>query len=152
MEALVKYRYSFVAGACAAGGSFFGKLPSFLGAMNLLQPTALHKFAGHAYLEFALVQLLPLGLMLLCNVCNLRYFLKALQLSQQTLTATVLTAASNYVISFILGALVYREPLTTLSGVGITLILAGLWFLCDTKTELEKEPVVSTKTANKKKQ
>ncbi|XP_017863382.1 PREDICTED: uncharacterized protein LOC108614022 isoform X1 [Drosophila arizonae] len=137
MNVLFKYRYSFLAGACAAGGSFFGKLPSFLSAMNLLQVDAVQP-AGYAYLEFALVQVFPLGLMLFCNVCNLRYFLKALQMTQQTLTATVLTAASNYVLSFILGALVYREPLTALSGAGIALILTGLWFLCDTKTDASR--------------
>ncbi|KAL7731956.1 hypothetical protein ACLKA6_017005 [Drosophila palustris] len=114
----------------------------FLSALHLLQPTT-----GYSYVEFALVQLLPIGLMLFCNVCNLRYFLKALQMTQQTLTATVLTAASNYVLSFILGALVYQEPLTTLSGVGITFILAGLWFLCDTSTEstVQKRTEVKSK-------
>ncbi|ALC44731.1 CG42495 [Drosophila busckii] len=55
-------------------------------------------------------------------------------MTQQTLTATVLTAASNYILSFILGALVYVEPLTALSGIGMTLILAGLWFLCEPTT------------------
>lgn len=30
MNALQKYRFCFLAGLCAAGGSFFGKLPSFL--------------------------------------------------------------------------------------------------------------------------
>ncbi|XP_062136253.1 uncharacterized protein LOC133845720 isoform X1 [Drosophila sulfurigaster albostrigata] len=132
MEALLKYRYSFLAGACAAGGSFFGKMPSYLGALRLVQSTT-----GNSYVEVALIQLLPLILMLFCNVCNMRYFLKALQMSQQTLTATVLTAASNYVLSFILGVLVYQEPLSTLSGIGITFILAGLWFLCDTPTKTE---------------
>jgi len=40
---------------------------------------------------------------------------------------------------------VYQEPLTALSGIGITLILAGLWFLCDggavetLKMEADKE-------------
>ncbi|KAM8707625.1 hypothetical protein ACLKA7_014713 [Drosophila subpalustris] len=142
MENLLKYRYCFLAGACAAGGSFFGKLPSFLNALHLLQPTT-----GYSYVGFALVQLLPIGLMLFCNVCNLRYFLKALQMTQQTLTATVLTAASNYVLSFILGALVYQEPLTTFSGVGITFILAGLWFLCDTSAEstVQKRTEVKSK-------
>ncbi|KAH8369550.1 hypothetical protein KR093_000162 [Drosophila rubida] len=134
MDALLKYRYSFLAGSCAAGGSFFGKLPTFLSAQRLWRSTTGNSF--HIFsLELALIQLLPLGLMLLCNVCNMRYFLKALQMSQQTLTATVLTAASNYVLSFILGALVYQEPLSTLSGLGITLILAGLWFLCDSPTK-----------------
>ncbi|XP_034106559.1 uncharacterized protein LOC117569487 isoform X2 [Drosophila albomicans] len=135
MEALLKYRYSFLAGACAAGGSFFGKLPSYLSALRLVKSTT-----GNSYVV-ALIQLLPLILMLLCNVCNMRYFLKALQMSQQTLTATVLTAASNYVLSFILGVLVYQEPLSTLSGIGISFILAGLWFLCDspTKTEIKSK-------------
>lgn len=45
------------------------------------------------------MHILPVGLMLWCNVANLRYFLKALQTTQQTLTATVLTAASNYIFS-----------------------------------------------------
>lgn len=45
------------------------------------------------------MHILPVGLMLWCNVANLRYFLKALQSTQQTLTATVLTAASNYIFS-----------------------------------------------------
>ncbi|XP_023167935.2 uncharacterized protein LOC111597446 isoform X2 [Drosophila hydei] len=99
MDVLFKYRYSFLAGACAAGGSFFGKLPSFISAMNLVHADTEQPVAGYVYAEFALVQLLPLGLMLFFNICNLRYYLKALQMTQQTLTATVLTAASNYVIS-----------------------------------------------------
>ncbi|XP_033243145.1 uncharacterized protein LOC108165512 isoform X2 [Drosophila miranda] len=107
MKSLVNYRYSLVAGACAAGGSFFGKLPSHLSAQKLLyfQDSAGGNFSDSSYL--------------------------ALQMTEQTLTCVVLTAASNYVLSFLLGTLVYQEPLTALSGIGITLILAGLWFLCD---------------------
>lgn len=30
MYSLQKYRFCFLAGLCAAGGSFFGKMPSFL--------------------------------------------------------------------------------------------------------------------------
>ncbi|XP_017157057.1 uncharacterized protein LOC108165512 isoform X1 [Drosophila miranda] len=133
MKSLVNYRYSLVAGACAAGGSFFGKLPSHLSAQKLLyfQDSAGGNFSDSSYLEFGLLRLLPLVLMVICNVCNLRCFLKALQMTEQTLTCVVLTAASNYVLSFLLGTLVYQEPLTALSGIGITLILAGLWFLCD---------------------
>ena len=36
MNALYKYRFCFMAGLCAAGGSFFGKLPSFLNDRTLL--------------------------------------------------------------------------------------------------------------------
>ncbi|XP_052844274.1 uncharacterized protein LOC128257339 [Drosophila gunungcola] len=129
MESLAKYRYSLVAGSFAAGGSFFGKLPSHLRAQKLLNTSG--TISNSSYLDIALVHGLPLLLMIVCNVSNLRCFLKALQMTDQTLTCVVLTAASNYVLSFILGALVYHEPLTALSGIGITLILAGLWFLCD---------------------
>ncbi|KRF98999.1 uncharacterized protein Dwil_GK27191 [Drosophila willistoni] len=128
MESLYTYRYSFLAGAFAAGGSFFGKMPSYLKSLDFLP----------ASIDFIVLQLLPLGLMLFCNVCNLRYFLKALQMTPQTLTATVLTAASNYVMSFILGIVVYNEPLSPLSAIGITFILAGLWFLCDDSDSTDK--------------
>ncbi|XP_016937500.4 uncharacterized protein [Drosophila suzukii] len=143
MESLAKYRYSLVAGSFAAGGSFFGKLPSHLSAQKLLSTS--ENILDSSYLEIALLRVLPLVLMIICNVSNLRCFLKALQMTDQTLTCVVLTAASNYVLSFILGALVYQEPLTALSGIGITLILAGLWFLCDggavetLKMEADKE-------------
>ncbi|KPU78888.1 uncharacterized protein Dana_GF26997 [Drosophila ananassae] len=129
MDSLLNYRYSLVAGAFAAGGSFFGKLPSHLKAQKFLNLS--DSFSDSSYLGTGLVQVLPLVLMVICNVSNLRCFLKALQMTEQTLTCVVLTAASNYILSFILGALVYQEPLTALSGVGITLIVAGLWFLCD---------------------
>ncbi|KAH8266113.1 hypothetical protein KR038_003490 [Drosophila bunnanda] len=125
MESLAKYRYSLVAGAFAAGGSFFGKLPSHLDAQKLLYASE------SSYWETILLRAVPLALMLVCNVSNLRCFLKALQMTEQTLTCVVLTAASNYLLSFVLGALVYREPLTAVSGLGILLILTGLWFLCD---------------------
>ncbi|KRK01944.1 uncharacterized protein LOC26534477 [Drosophila yakuba] len=138
MESLAKYRYSLVAGSFAAAGSFFGKLPSHLSARKLVN--ASQTTADSTYLEIALIQVFPLVLMVICNVCNLRCFLKALQMTEQTLTCVVLTSASNYVLSFILGALVYREPLTVLSGIGITLILAGLWFLCDGGTVESKKP------------
>ncbi|SPP76999.1 blast:Putative U5 small nuclear ribonucleoprotein 200 kDa helicase [Drosophila guanche] len=101
MESLANYRYSLVAGACAAGGSFFGKLPSHLSAQKLMYfpDSGGSNFSDSSYLEFGLLRLLPLVLMVLCNVCNLRCFLKALQMTEQTLTCVVLTAASNYVLS-----------------------------------------------------
>ncbi|XP_075160497.1 uncharacterized protein LOC142233452 isoform X1 [Haematobia irritans] len=116
---LPKYRYCFIAGCFAAGGSFFGKLPSFLESVDC------------HYAVFVIVKILPLVAMILCNVLNWRYFLKALQLTEQTLTATVLTSASNYIVSFILASTVYKEPITILSTLGTTFIVMGLWFLCD---------------------
>ncbi|XP_053956500.1 uncharacterized protein LOC128862097 [Anastrepha ludens] len=134
-NALQQYRHSFTAGAFAAGGSFFGHAPSQLTKVpllaNLLAPTAEATY----YFEFILLRALPIVLMVICNVLNWRYFLKALQRAEQTLTATVLTAATNYILSFILGALVYREEITVLSTVGAAFIIAGLWFLCKAQEE-----------------
>ncbi|TMW44185.1 hypothetical protein DOY81_010737 [Sarcophaga bullata] len=137
MNALHKYRFCFMAGLCAAGGSFFGKLPSFLNDKTLLLADAMPGLTSSVeiYAAFALFQLLPLVLMILSNLLNWRYFLKALQLSEQTLTATVLTAASNYVVTFLLGFLVFKEPITWLSSLGSTFIVLGLWFLCDDKSK-----------------
>uniref|UniRef100_A0A1I8MSZ8 EamA domain-containing protein n=1 Tax=Musca domestica TaxID=7370 RepID=A0A1I8MSZ8_MUSDO len=118
-----RYRYCFLAGCFAAGGSFFGKMPSFLESIDL-EVSKSHKV-------FIIIKYLPIALMIICNVLNWRYFLKALQLTEQTLTATVLTSASNYIVSFILASLIYKEPITGLSTFGTTLIVLGLWFLCD---------------------
>ncbi|XP_065361203.1 uncharacterized protein LOC135954887 [Calliphora vicina] len=141
MNALQKYRFCFLAGLCAAGGSFFGKLPSFLKDSKLyVEDIALLPASVQTYGAFVLYQGLPIVLMILSNLLNWRYFLKALQLSEQTLTATVLTAASNYVVSFVLGSLVFKEPFTLLSILGSTLIVLGLWFLCaDTQGLTGKE-------------
>ncbi|XP_061387530.1 uncharacterized protein LOC133322566 [Musca vetustissima] len=123
MLELQKYRYCFMAGCFAAGGSFFGKMPSFLDNMDFE--------IIHWHKAFTIIKYFPIVLMIICNVLNWRYFLKALQLTEQTLTATVLTSASNYVVSFLLASLIYKEPITWLSTVGTSLIVLGLWFLCD---------------------
>ncbi|XP_011187257.1 uncharacterized protein LOC105215167 [Zeugodacus cucurbitae] len=129
------YRYSFTAGAFAAGGSFFGRAPSQLSELpalaSVLAPTA----AATYYLELLFLRALPIILMVICNVLNWRYYLKALQCAEQTLTATVLTAATNYMLSFVLGALIYREEITLLSTAGATFIIGGLWFLCKAQEE-----------------
>ncbi|XP_039965276.1 uncharacterized protein LOC120777807 isoform X2 [Bactrocera tryoni] len=103
------YRYSFTAGAFAAGGSFFGRAPSQLSEL----PALTSAFAPTAAATYYL----------------------ALQCTEHTLTATVLTAATNYMFSFILGALVYREEITLMSTVGAIFIITGLWFLCKAQEE-----------------
>ncbi|XP_067644136.1 uncharacterized protein [Eurosta solidaginis] len=129
-KSLLQYRYSFTAGAFAAGGSFFGHAPSQLATVPLLTSCFTPTEEVTYYLELLLLRCLPIALMLLCNVLNWRYFLKALQCAEQTLTTTVLTAATNYMLSFILGAIVYQEEITIISTSGAMFIIAGLWFLC----------------------
>uniref|UniRef100_A0A1A9WCU2 EamA domain-containing protein n=1 Tax=Glossina brevipalpis TaxID=37001 RepID=A0A1A9WCU2_9MUSC len=128
---LRKYRLCFLAGFYAAGGSFFGKMPSILTKQNIFRirlPVVREIYS--CYCEFGLFHCVPFLLMILCNLLNWRYFIKALQISEQTLFTTVLTTATNYVVSFILGAFIYREPITFLSILGASLILIGLLFLC----------------------
>ncbi|KAI8122188.1 Protein phosphatase 1 regulatory subunit 16A [Lucilia cuprina] len=122
------------AGVGVGGGGGAGGGSATAGGMN--------KFSGvtgdvpilakswQIYAEFALYQAVPLVLMVFSNLLNWRYFLKALQLTEQTLTATVLTAASNYIVSFILGSLVFKEHFSFYSILGSTFIVLGLWFLC----------------------
>ncbi|XP_011214300.2 uncharacterized protein LOC105233833 [Bactrocera dorsalis] len=129
------YRYSFTAGAFAAGGSFFGRAPSQLSELPALTSGFAPTAAATYYLELLFLRAVPIILMVICNVLNWRYFLKALQCTEHTLTATVLTAATNYMLSFILGALVYREEITLMSTVGAIFIITGLWFLCKAQEE-----------------
>lgn len=53
MDSLLNYRYSLVAGAFAAGGSFFGKLPSHLKAQKFLNLS--DSFSDSSYLGKYLV-------------------------------------------------------------------------------------------------
>uniref|UniRef100_A0A1A9VMS4 Uncharacterized protein n=1 Tax=Glossina austeni TaxID=7395 RepID=A0A1A9VMS4_GLOAU len=106
MLSFTKYRLCFLAGCYAAGGSFFGKMPSVLTKQNIFDTQL--PIVGETYSYYC-----------------------ALQISEQTLFATVLTTATNYIITFVLGAFVYQEPITSLSILGTSVILLGLWFLCD---------------------
>ncbi|XP_004522135.1 uncharacterized protein LOC101457428 [Ceratitis capitata] len=137
-KSLLKYRYSFTAGAFAAGGSFFGHAPSQLSELPILIRLFEYTPETIYYLELILLRALPIALMLICNVLNWRYFLKALQCTEQTLTATVLTAATNYMFSFLLGAIVYGEKVTMLSTLGAAFIIVGLWFLCKAQKVKDK--------------
>ncbi|XP_046807145.1 uncharacterized protein LOC111683596 isoform X2 [Lucilia cuprina] len=118
MNSLEKYRFCFLAGLCAVGGSFFGKLPSLLKDNSVFgQDQPIIAKSWQIYAEFAVYQAVPLVLMVFSNLLNWRYFLKALQLTEQTLTATVLTAASNYIVSVLwflrntLAFIPYSDPL-----------------------------------------
>ncbi|XP_037936419.1 uncharacterized protein LOC119672504 [Teleopsis dalmanni] len=137
MDAFYKYRYSIIAGTFAAGGSFFGKLPTFLVEKQYLSHLPLNNSAYATSLEYVF-RVLPILLMILCNVMNWRYFLKALQTAEQTIFVTVLTTATNYIVSFVLASFIYQEVITFLSTIGTTFIIGGLWFLCSSQ-EINKK-------------
>ncbi|KAI9587260.1 uncharacterized protein LOC119645289 [Glossina fuscipes] len=139
MLSFTKYRLCFLAGCYAAGGSFFGKMPSMPSVLtkqsifDTLLPIVGEKYSY--YCGICLIHFAPFLLMILCNLLNWYYYIKALQISEQTLFTTVLTTAINYIITFVLGVFVYQEPITSLSILGASIILLGLWFLCDERHE-----------------
>jgi len=50
MASILNYRYCLLAGICAAGGSFFGKLPSFINDHQFIESESFSLFES-AYLN-----------------------------------------------------------------------------------------------------
>lgn len=125
MDFLMRYRNYLWSGLFAAGGTFFAKLPTVLiklrgkhvknTAFSTSKEIANYDYIGefiihstnNIYLLFVhcwdfvdyMCQIIPLILMIICNILNWRLFLKALQTTNHTVTATVLTAACNYLFT-----------------------------------------------------
>uniref|UniRef100_A0A1B0FMV9 Uncharacterized protein n=1 Tax=Glossina morsitans morsitans TaxID=37546 RepID=A0A1B0FMV9_GLOMM len=100
MLSFTKYRLCFLAGCYAAGGSFFGKMPSVLTKQNIFDTQL--PIVGETYSYYCgvcLIHFVPFLLMIICNLLNWHYYIKALQISEQTLFATVLTTATNYIVT-----------------------------------------------------
>ncbi|XP_055904505.1 uncharacterized protein LOC129940251 [Eupeodes corollae] len=118
-------QHLFLAGFFAASGSAFGKLSggefeflnTYPALQNIIQPYII------------ILQALCVGLMIVCNVLNWRHFLRALHSTEQTLTATVISSASNYICSFLFGIFLFGESISMLSLLGTILIISGMGFL-----------------------
>ncbi|XP_077431715.1 transmembrane protein 42-like [Vanacampus margaritifer] len=72
---------------------------------------------------------LCVGLMFLCNAVMWTFFSKALRYSSSSARATATTTAGNFILSAILGKLIFGESQAVLYWVGITLTLCGLLLL-----------------------
>ncbi|CAD7081135.1 unnamed protein product [Hermetia illucens] len=120
---LGKSYFALVAGGCASAASFFGKLSGEIDAASNL--------------NIWIVRATCIGLMLLCNAMVWTFFVKALHSKGGTLRATVMSAATNYFLSYILGILVFHEEITSLKALGISLILAGLLLIVKEETVIE---------------
>lgn len=119
-------QHILLAGFFAACGSVFGKLAGgqFEFLYNLYP--ALQNFI-EPYL--IVLQSLCIGLMIVCNILNWRHFLRALHSTEQTLTATVISSATNYICSFVFGILLFGESISMLSLLGTVAIVIGMGFL-----------------------
>lgn len=79
--------------------------------------------------------------MLTSNALVWRYFVKGLHsTNSSTLVPTVVSTASNFIISALLGTLVFAERTNTIWWVGAVMIIAGLYFIIseDEQTEVDK--------------
>ncbi|KAK5642275.1 hypothetical protein RI129_008442 [Pyrocoelia pectoralis] len=101
--------YSILSGSSSAAASFFGKL------------CGLPIFQG-----YFLVQVALFCLMLLCNGAVWTLYVKALQSTNSTLTATILSAAVNYFLSALLGYVVFEEVTSLLWWMGLSSVLIGV--------------------------
>ncbi|XP_044270542.1 uncharacterized protein LOC123015118 isoform X2 [Tribolium madens] len=77
-----KLNFAILAGFCASAASLFGKL------------SGLPTFEG-----LFIVRIIFFALMIICNAGVWTLFVKALQNVESSLTATVISAASNYCLS-----------------------------------------------------
>ncbi|XP_044270541.1 transmembrane protein 42 isoform X1 [Tribolium madens] len=104
-----KLNFAILAGFCASAASLFGKL------------SGLPTFEG-----LFIVRIIFFALMIICNAGVWTLFVKALQNVESSLTATVISAASNYCLSALTGFLIFGEVTTLLWWSGMFLIICGL--------------------------
>ncbi|XP_043280942.1 transmembrane protein 42 [Venturia canescens] len=108
---------SVVAGICATIGSLFGKLAGSLYFTTLV---------SSLFKSFLLV------VMVVSNTAGCTLFVKSLQGSGSSLPATVVSAATNYFCSALIGFLVFGESTSLMWWCGTSLVLLGLILICCT--------------------
>nr|XP_018906567.1 PREDICTED: uncharacterized protein LOC109036666 [Bemisia tabaci] len=107
-------RSAVIAGSCAAGGSVCGKLSGMV------------FFPGSSQSLNYMVQLCFLGMMLLCNAFVWKFYATALQSCSSSLPPTLISTASNYIISALSGCMLFGETTSLLWWSGSALIFIGL--------------------------
>ncbi|XP_014368836.2 transmembrane protein 42 [Papilio machaon] len=101
---------AFLAGTWASMGSTFGKLSG--------TPT----IVGDSYLIWAFL----LAVMVLTNTWGCRYYLHSLDAANNSVAPTVISAASSYVLSGVIGVTLFNEGATVRWWLGIFFIVMGL--------------------------
>ncbi|XP_013172063.1 PREDICTED: uncharacterized protein LOC106121107 [Papilio xuthus] len=101
---------AFLAGTWASIGSTLGKLSG--------TPT----IVGDSYLIWAIL----LAVMVLTNTWGCRYYLRSLDAANNSVAPTVISAASSYVLSVVIGVTLFDDGATVLLWLGIFFIVMGL--------------------------
>ncbi|XP_055535706.1 uncharacterized protein LOC129724654 [Wyeomyia smithii] len=118
--------YAIVSGLCASTASFFGKLSS-LGEY-------LAENFGNQQFQL-LIQILCIGIMVMLNACVWRFFVKALHTNGGTLVASLVSAATNYIVSALFGWLIFQEQTSIWWWFGTALVLGGLLLIVNDDDE-----------------
>ncbi|KAJ8971947.1 hypothetical protein NQ317_013575 [Molorchus minor] len=91
------------------------------------QPARFGKLSGlPIFQEYILLRLLFFVCMLICNSAVWTLFAKALQYTDSSLTATVISSATNYSFSALLGSLLFEETTSIFWWSGMFFIISGL--------------------------
>ncbi|XP_039439391.1 transmembrane protein 42 [Culex pipiens pallens] len=122
--------FAIISGLCASSASFFGKLSS------LGQEIA--ENAGYKQFEL-LAQIACIVIMVLLNACVWRFFVKALHSDGGTLVAALVSAATNYTASALLGWFIFDERTSFLWWIGTALVLAGLLLIVNDDEQTKKK-------------
>ncbi|ENN73493.1 uncharacterized protein LOC109541884 [Dendroctonus ponderosae] len=124
----MQMHYAILAGGCAASAGLFGKL------------SGLEIFEG-----LLAVRVLFFGAMLLCNLAVWTLFVRALHQSHSSLTATMVSSTSNYLITALLGTFVLGEITSTYWWIGMGCILIGLSLIVSEENGQKEVPNLWTR-------
>ncbi|CAG4949940.1 unnamed protein product [Colias eurytheme] len=101
---------AFLAGLWASMGNTLGKL------------TGTSSVVGDGYIIWAALLLL----MVTVNTWSLRHFMRSLDAAPSTVTPTVISSASSYVLSGLIGVFLFNEATSIKWWIGALFIIVGL--------------------------
>ncbi|CAK1544991.1 unnamed protein product [Leptosia nina] len=101
---------AFFSGLWASAGNTLGKL------------AGTHSIVGDSYVIWAII----LIIMVLVNTWSLRHYMRSLDAAPSTVVPTVVSSASSYVLSGLLGIILFNESTSMKWWFGALLIIAGL--------------------------
>ncbi|KAF4524954.1 hypothetical protein B566_EDAN013904 [Ephemera danica] len=137
-------RFAIIAGLCAAFGSLFGKLAGSANDIEEISLKIVNKIVDVRWQQIAPAYLLSMQivsaiLMVVSNASVCTFYVKALQTSKSSLPATIISTATNYVTSALLGLLVFGEVTGLLWWCGSGLVVAGLALIAHANTKKDEK-------------
>ncbi|XP_053287642.1 transmembrane protein 42 [Pleuronectes platessa] len=122
---------ALLAGFLSAAASLSAKLSLGADYIRDVCSLTMEKYGGTTDCDWlhAPLRLLCGALLFTCNTVMWTFFSKALRLCSSTARATVITTASNFISSALLGRLIFGETHAVLWWTGISVTLCGLLVL-----------------------